>query len=759
MKWMSAPYSRAARRRTAVATALALVLAAVTGAVGAPVAGAASPRPAKATTSAPGTVTIGGLCLDGRNPGASDGSVVQVDACDGTTAQDWTWHSDGEVTAAGACLDVVGGSNANGALVQLSSCEPGSEQQQFSDLPDGTVYAAKSGKCLAVQGGSITAHAQVGLASCDPTEAVEEWNATTGQPAKYTLSATAPVEFNNLDDTPASTFISQSGQFYYQSSYSLYGPTDGRVWNFYTGSNFDTATADSALDNAVNPDNSKDSNADTTWRCNNSPTGLESTSAPSGSGYAERNYCDLLGTWVDPDTGYWYGLVHDEFTPEPFGDGLHYDSIDYAVSKDQGKVWTIEGHAVTSPFSTTRDDTTAFPGSTYYYGDGDPRLFVDNASGYFYVFYATRVLDKSTDTPVWLQHVARAPMADKMAGGSWEKWYNGAWQSPGVGGKESDILPADGGGQGYIDPGADYSPTTTGTVEDQVAAGTMPDNSQLAVLNVTYDAYLGEYIGTAQNTIAQNTGTNAPLHFYETKDLATEKWTDMGLVTGEQNAAWYRWFLDTGNLTSENVVGKTFRSYCEYNCSTYDGEYVDVTIAPTASSQLPVQPVSSGRSYRIAAADGRFLAQDASRLSAAVGNASSASQEWTFTPTGDGFFTVTNAATGQALGVDSSSNAGRAWDSAVTPGHLGSTPTDGQEWYIQHIVRSPATRGPSVATGGYRLVNRYSGLALSLTSQASQPVATAPQRDWNNSGSKGGDTRSTAAQTLTFTSADRVTLG
>ena len=287
----------------------------------------------------------------------------------------------------------------------------------------------------------------------------------------------------------------------------------------------------------------------------------------------------------------------------------------------------------------------------------------------------------------------------------------------------------------------------------------MPDNSQLAVLNVTYDAYLGEYIGTAQNTIAQNTGTNAPLHFYETKDLATEKWTDMGLVTGEQNAAWYRWFLDTGNLTSENVVGKTFRSYCEYNCSTYDGEYVDVTIAPTASSQLPVQPVSSGRSYRIAAADGRFLAQDASRLSAAVGNASSASQEWTFTPTGDGFFTVTNAATGQALGVDSSSNAGRAWDSAVTPGHLGSTPTDGQEWYIQHIVRSPATRGPSVATGGYRLVNRYSGLALSLTSQASQPVATAPQRDWNNSGSKGGDTRSTAAQTLTFTSADRVTLG
>jgi len=752
MKRIGTPSAGAAWRRTAVATALIVVAATVTGVADGPVASAASPGPARATTSAPGTVTIGGLCLDGQNSGASAGSTVQVDACDGTKDQSWTWHSDGEVTGSGRCLDVTGGSNATGALVRLSSCEPGSEQQLFADLPDGTVYAAKSGKCLAVQGSSIAADAPVGLASCDPTQAAQEWDATTAAPAEYTLSSTAPVEFDNLDDTPASTFISRSGQFYYQSSYSLYGPTDGRVWNFYTGSNFDTATADSALDNAVNPDNSKDSNADTTWRCNNSPTGLESTPAPANPGYAESNYCDLLGTWVDPDTGYWYGLVHDEFTPAPFGDGLHYDSIDYAVSKDQGKVWTIEGHAITSPFSTTRDDTTAFPGSTYYYGDGDPRLFVDNASGYFYVFYATRVLDKSTDTPVWLQHVARAPLADKMAGGSWEKWYDGSWQSPGIGGKESDILPSDGVGQGYVDPSGDYSPSNTGTVESQVAAGTMPDNSQLAVLNVTYDAYLGEYIGTAQNTIAQNTGTNAPLHFYETKDLATQKWTDMGLVTGEQNAAWYRWFLDTGNLTSENVVGKTFRSYCEYNCSTYDGEYVDVTITPTSPSQLPAQPVTGGRPYRITAADGRLLAQHGATLGTAARAADSTSQEWDFTPTGDGFFTVTNAATGQALGVDSSSDAGRAWDSAVTPGTLGSTPTDGQEWSVQQIVRAPAKGGPSVPTGGYRLVNRYSGLALSLTAQGSDSVETAPQRSWNNSGSL-ADTRSTAAQTLAFAAA------
>ena len=745
MRRRLAPHAASGRGRAAQAVRLAVVATLVVCSLDASMAGAQAKG--ISPDRAAGTVTIGGLCLDGSDHTGS-GDPVQVATCDGSTAQTWTWRTDGQVSGGGRCLDVTGGSNATGAPVGLAACGPKPAEQLFSALPDGTIYSAESGKCLAVQGSSVAAGAPVGLASCDPAQASQLWDPSTAPGASYTFSSTPPVEFDNLDDTPASTFVSAAGTFFYQSSYSLYGATDGRVWNFYTGSNFDTATADTALDNSVNPKNPQDSNADTTWRCNNSPTGDEATSAPAGSGYAQRNYCDLLGVWVDPDSGDWYGLVHDEFTPAPFGDSLHYDSVDYAVSTDQGATWTIEGHAITSPFSTQRGDTTAFPGSTYYYGDGDPRLFVDNASGYFYVFYATRVLDKATDQPIWLQHVARSPISAKMATGSWQKWYDGAWSQPGVGGKESDVIPSDGVGQGYVAPQADYSPQTPGTVEDQVAAGTMPDNSQLAVLNVTYDAYLGEYIGTAQNTIAQNTGTNAPLHFYETKDLATEQWTDMGLVTGEQNAAWYRWFLDTGNLTSENVVGKTFRSYCEYYCSTYDGEYEDITIAPTSAASLPVQPVEAGRGYRIAAGDGLVLTQQGSRLGTARAGSGGAGA-WRFTPTGDGFFTIADSATGQVLGVDSTGDAGRAFDSAVMVSALHGSPAVGQEWFIQKVVSSPRVQGPSVATGSYRLVNRYSGLALSLTASGSAAVATAPQRDWDNQGT-GGDSRPAAAQYLTF---------
>lgn len=728
-------------RRLALTTALTATLAASLTALCSP--------PAEAAAGS-GTVTIGGLCLDDADFGTQNGNTIQVFTCNGSTAQQWTWQPNGEVTVYGMCLDVTAGSNATGALIELYTCSAAPEQQ-FSYLPDGTIYAEKSGKCLVVQGGSITNNALIGLASCDPSKANEDWAAAAAPAAQYTLSAGGAVQFSNVDDTPSSPFIAQNGQFYYQSSHSLYGATDSRAWDFYTGSGFDTATADTTLDNAVSPNNSSDSNANTTARCNNSPTGLSATDAPAGSSYAEANYCDLTGIWVDPDTGNWYGLVHNEFTPQPFGDGLHFDAIDFALSTDQGKTWTIEGHAVTSPFSTARGNTTAFPNSSYYYGDGDPRLFVDYASGYFYVFYASRTLDKSGGTAVWLQHVARAPIAGKMVSGSWEKWYNGSWSQAGVGGAESDIIPSDGVGQGYLSSSSDYSPSTAGTVESQVAAGTMPDNSQLAVMNVAYDAYLGEYIGTPQNTVAQDAGTLTPLHFYATKDLATEQWTDMGLVSSEDNAAWYRWFLDSANATSSSLLGRTFRSYCAYYCSTYSGEYVNVTIAPTSPAQLPTEPVASGVSYQIAAGNGLFVEQNGSSLTTASGSASAAAQQWNFTPTGDGFFTITNASTGQALGVDSTGNAGRAFDAPVTPGALGSNPTVGQEWEIQQMVTSPASSGSSSPTGTYRLVNRFSGLALSLTAGTSS-VATAPQRAWDNTGSS-GDTRSTAAQRLTFTAA------
>ncbi len=556
----------------------------------------------------------------------------------------------------------------------------------------------------------------------------------------YSVSVGTPVPFGNIDDSPAAPYTDKDGTFHYQESDALYGATDNRSWSFFTGSDFDSATSDNALDNAVNPANANDKNSDTTWRCNNSPTGLGATYSVGNTSYAQKNYCDLVGTWVDPDTGDWYGLVHNEFTPSPFNDGLHYDAIDYAVSTDQGHTWTIKDHALTSPYSTRRGDTTQFPGQTYYYGDGDQRLFVDTASGYFYVFYGSRVIDKSGGWKAFYEHAARAPIAAKMAPGSWQKWYNGSWSQPGQGGLESNMVPVGASSStGYTPASGEYNPANTGTSAQQIAAGQMPATSPLFVMDVTYNAYLGLYIGEPQGV---DQSGSAPQQFYATADLSSQKWSLLGDTGSYHTASWYRWFLDGASRTGNAVVGKTFRSYCAWSCANgASGEYTDVTI----DSPTPATPVDTSRTYRIGSSSGRVLAQASggSGTTSLAVPTGAASEGWNFVANGDGSYRVVNSATGQLLGVDSTRTADRAWGAkpTVTVAASGG-PTVGQQWFLV----------PSSSAGSFRLVNRYSGLVLGLSSDSTRLAETTPTRSWTDTtGSAVGGARTAAEQTLTFT--------
>ncbi|WBQ07907.1 RICIN domain-containing protein [Kribbella sp. CA-293567] len=566
--------------------------------------------------------------------------------------------------------------------------------------------------------------------------------ATSAPPAgaSYTITVGAKGTWSTPTDTPAGTFVDKDGTFYFQQSAALYGASDPRKWDFYTGTNFDTATRSTAISNAVNPANASDKNNDTTWRCNNSPTGLKSTYAPSGSGYSQRNYCDLAGVWIDPDTGDWYGLVHNEFTPQPFGDGLHYDAIDYAVSTNQGKTWTIKDHAITSPYSTKRNDTAAFPNQTYSYGDGDQRLFVDTASGYFYVYYGSRIVDKSGSWKNFRQHVARAKMSAKMAPSSWQKWYDGAWTEPGVGGRESNLVPVDASNpNGYTPLAKEYKPSSTGTADQQVAAGTLSPTSPLFVMDIAYNVYLGLYVGEPQ---AVRQDGKEPQHFYVTDDLTSQKWYSIGNTGSYTTASWYRWFLDSVNKTSSTIIGKNFRSYCSFGCSGgSSGEYVNLTITSTSPAAAPLDLT---KTYRIANAGGRILAQQAAGTgTTSVGSASgSALESWYFVALGDGSYQLLNSSTGHALGVDAGTTASRAWGTKPTVTAIGAGgPTVGQQWWL---IKN---------TGGtLRLVNRYSGLVLGLSADSGRLAETTPPRDWTNTtGNSVGGSRSGAEQTLSVT--------
>lgn len=563
--------------------------------------------------------------------------------------------------------------------------------------------------------------------------------------ATYTITVDAKKSFSPTTDTPASTYVDKDGTFYFQQAAALYGADQPREWDFYSGRDFDSFEKN-PISSAVNPANPADRNDDTTWRCNNSPTGKESTYPPAGSGYSQRNFCDLVGTWVDPDTGDWYGLIHNEFTPEPFGaySFSHYDAIDMAVSKDQGKTWLIKDHAITSPYSTKRGDTAAFPHQTFDYGDGDPRLFVDTASGYFYVYYGSRIVPKAgAGGPMTgLAHVARSPISAKMASGSWQKWFDGGWTQPGVGGRESNMVPVSAPGDtGYTPVADDYDPANTGNVSQQIAAGQLPRKSDLFIMNIAYNAHLGLYLGAPEAV-----DSVVPQRYYVTDDLTTQKWRLIGDTGNYTNQSWYRWFVDAANKTNSTIIGKQFRSYCAVACSNNaGGEYTTQTI--TSSAPAP-SPVDTARKYRIGLGDGRVLAQGTGTATTSVASTTGSDREaWQFSPDGDGSYRVTNAATGGLLGVDAV-QAGRAWGAKPT---VTSSSTVGQQWFV-----IPST----VDKGTFRLVNRYSGLVLGLSGKASRLAETTPPRSWTDtSGNAVGGGRTAAEQTLKFTDAGAATLG
>lgn len=337
-----------------------------------------------------------------------------------------------------------------------------------------------------------------------------------------------------------------------------------------------------------------------------------------------------------------------------------------------------------------------------------------------------------------LAHVARSPISAKMASGSWQKWFDGGWSQPGVGGRESNMVPVSAPGDtGYTPVADDYDPANTGNVSQQIAAGQLPRKSDLFIMNIAYNAHLGLYLGAPEAV-----DSVVPQRYYVTDDLTTQKWRLIGDTGSYTNQSWYRWFVDAANKTNSTIIGKQFRSYCAVACSNNaGGEYTTQTI--TSSVPAP-SPVDGSRKYRIGLGDGRVLAQGAGTATTSVASTTGSDREaWQFSPDGDGSYRVANAATGGLLGVDAV-QAGRAWGAKPT---VTSSSTVGQQWFV-----IPST----VDKGTFRLVNRYSGLVLGLSGNTSRLAETTPTRSWTDvSGNAVGGGRTAAEQTLKFTDAGR----
>jgi hypothetical protein len=160
-------------------------------------------------TSQPGQIVgQNGRCLDGRGGGTSNGTAVQVWACNGlrqqqwvqhpfddtiwggadlvldvtgygtssgtpvqlwapakTSNQRWSFHETTIVASGGRVLDAIGFGSANGTRLQLYD-DAGSPNQRWMFYPASGQIRIDTGRCLDVQGGSNALGAPVQLWDC-----------------------------------------------------------------------------------------------------------------------------------------------------------------------------------------------------------------------------------------------------------------------------------------------------------------------------------------------------------------------------------------------------------------------------------------------------------------------------------------------------------------------------------------------------------------------------------------------------------------
>ena len=274
----------------------------------------------------------------------------------------------------------------------------------------------------------------------------------------YALDDSPTLDPSLTGDIAGSAFTGRDGAFHWISSYAGYSATDIGYSYTTTYTNTDLGTVNSQVTSGTTAD------AADTYQGNPGSLCYQIDKAPVNPAPSpqEDDHCDVVGIWVDPSTGVWHGVVNDEYDFDPWGPagettgqrilkGIHGDRILTAYSSDQGKSWHYGGEIVTSPV-TDHDavDATSDPGTTWDYGVAGTRLYIDYATGYFYLTYNRQIKLKPGYTTVYSwDALARAPISGKMAPGTWNKYHDGGWQQPGIGGQDGAATDPLGLNPGY----------------------------------------------------------------------------------------------------------------------------------------------------------------------------------------------------------------------------------------------------------------------------------------------------------------------
>jgi hypothetical protein len=142
-------------------------------------------------------------------------------------------------------------------------------------------------------------------------------------------------------------------------------------------------------------------------------TAFDADYAGSGSVFKAENGSDLL--MIYHAENHLFGTVHSNGNPFYAGIGL-------ARSTDGGVTWQRQGQILSAHDVQSSSQTSG--------GAGIETPSAIEANGYIYVFF--REIDSQSN--VEGIGIARAPIASDAVAGSWQKYLNGSYTSPGLGG-------------------------------------------------------------------------------------------------------------------------------------------------------------------------------------------------------------------------------------------------------------------------------------------------------------------------------------
>ncbi|MET7726572.1 LamG-like jellyroll fold domain-containing protein [Streptomyces mirabilis] len=152
----------------------------------------------------------GHLCVDDDGKSTTNGTKIQVWACNGSAAQVWTAAADNSLRVLGKCLDVTSGGTTNGTLVQLYTCN-NTGSQKWTTGPNGSLVNPQSGKCLDDPNGSTTNGTQLQIYTCNnsasqnwTSSASAGWNTTPATALAPVLPASAYPTFASPGDVNSS---------------------------------------------------------------------------------------------------------------------------------------------------------------------------------------------------------------------------------------------------------------------------------------------------------------------------------------------------------------------------------------------------------------------------------------------------------------------------------------------------------------------------------------------------------------------------